>query len=141
MQKAIDQSDPLNRGKLDLKSTNQNLNIELKQEETKLPAIQAVRNSTEINEQVNDPIVALSSGKDQQYERLKAQESEVKKIMKYKKRSYQDYLQMKQEYAKKFTKLGGLGPNIGSNEWQCAKQKELKRNEYANGLNKSAGHT
>jgi len=52
-----------------------------------------------------------------QYDRLRAQETEVKKILKYKKRSYNDYLQMKQEYAKKFTKLGGLGPNLGSVEW------------------------
>lgn len=45
-----------------------------------------------------------------------------------------EYLEMQNEYQSKYKKLGGLGPNIGDNEWQERKLKKEKINQYANQL-------
>ncbi|CDW76375.1 UNKNOWN [Stylonychia lemnae] len=70
--------------------------------------------------------------------KLKQQEDQVRQINSIKK-SYspyrmKEYLEMQNQYQSKYKKLGGLGPNIGDNEWQERKLKKEKINQYVNQL-------
>ena len=64
---------------------------------------------------------------------LKQSEDSVKNIMtnkSYQMHSVKDYKQLKQVHDLNYKKMGGLGPNIGSEEWSLKKEKQEKIREY-----------
>ena len=52
--------------------------------------------------------------------------------IKYKKYNIKDYNQLK--VAQQNTKMGGLGANIGGEEWEIARRKKEIQAQYANNL-------
>ena len=70
-------------------------------------------------------------------EKLKQSEDNVKNIMTnkiYQMHSFKDYKQLKQMYDQNYKRLGGLGPNVGSEEWSLKKEKQEKMREYVQSL-------
>lgn len=43
---------------------------------------------------------------------------------------YNDYLEMRQNYQQSYKRLGGLGPNIGNEDWLEKQKKFEKMNDY-----------
>jgi len=67
--------------------------------------------------------------------RLKRQEENVKQISESKKNynpyNLNDYIQMKNQYQRHYRRLGGLGSNVGSIDWNEKQLRKDKMNQYA----------
>ncbi len=73
-------------------------------------------------------------------EKLKQQEENVKTITSNKKNypiyNYNDYQKLLKNYDSNYKRLGGLGPNIGTEEWHQRKDKHNKISQYIQSLKK-----
>eukprot|EP00347_Sterkiella_histriomuscorum_P011406 403372582 len=113
-----------------------NLNVTFAQKQMTLNPTKAKANNLKLEHKLNNQLNSLEITK------LKQQEEQVKQINSNKKKNnysphnYSEYQDMLNQYNQQYKKLGGLGPNIGTQEWQDKHLKLEKINQYANQIKK-----